>query len=224
MVNRIWLHLFGRGLVPSPDNFGAAGQRPSHPELLDTLAVSFMDEQWSVKKLIRRIVLSRAYQLASTHDAHGFEVDPDNTLIWRMSPRRLEAEALRDAVLAISGRLDLRPPVGSPVARAGEGPAGPARGFNDDTLDRHRSVYLAVVRDQLPESLTLFDFADPSLVMGERSTTSGPSQALYLMNNSFLIRQAEAAANRVRAATTDDDTRIEAAYLRFLARTPTDAV
>ena len=133
MVNRIWLHLFGRGLVPTPDNFGAAGQRPSHPELLDTLAVSFMDEGWSVKKLIRRIVLSRAYQLASTHDAHCFEVDPDNTLIWRMSPRRLEAEALRDAVLAISGRLDLEPPVGSAVARAGEGPAGPARGFNDDS-------------------------------------------------------------------------------------------
>ena len=125
MVNRIWLHLFGRGLVPTPDNFGAAGQTPSHPELLDALAVSFMDESWSVKKLIRRIVLSRAYQLGSTHDAHSFEVDPDNTLIWRMSPRRLEAEALRDAVLAISGQLDLEPPVGSAVARAGEGPARP---------------------------------------------------------------------------------------------------
>ena len=223
MVNRIWLHLFGRGLVPTPDNFGTAGQRPSHPELLDTLAVSFMDEGWSVKKLIRRIVLSRAYQLASTHDAHSFEVDPDNTLIWRMSPRRLEAEALRDAVLAISGRLDLEPPIGSAVARAGEGPAGPARGFNDDTQDRHRSVYLAIVRDQLPESLTLFDFADPGLVMGERSTTSGPSQALYLMNNPFLIRQAESAANRLRAAASNDDERIEAAYLRFLARTPTES-
>jgi hypothetical protein len=113
--------------------------------------------------------------------------------------------------------------VGSLVARAGEGPAGPARGFNDDTLDRHRSVYLAVVRDQLPESLTLFDFADPSLVMGERSTTSGPSQALYLMNSPFLIRQAEAAGNRLRAMPGDDNTRIEAAYLRFLARTPTPA-
>jgi cytochrome c553 len=223
MVNRIWLHLFGRGLVPTPDNFGTAGQRPSHPELLDTLAVSFMDEGWSVKKLIRRIVLSRAYQLASTHDAHSFEVDPDNTLIWRMSPRRLEAEALRDAVLAISGRLDLEPPVGSAAARAGEGPARPAGGFSDDTLDRHRSVYLAIVRDQLPESLTLFDFADPGLVMGERSATSGPSQALYLMNNPFLIRQAESAGSRLRAAASNDDARVEAAYLRFLARMPTES-
>jgi len=222
MVNRIWLHLFGRGLVPTPDNFGAAGRPPSHPELLDALAVLFMDENWSVKKLIRRIVLSRAYQLGSTHDTHHFEVDPDNTLIWRMSPRRLEAEALRDAVLAISGRLDLKPPVGSAVARAGEGPAGPFRGFNDDSLDMHRAVYLAVVRDQLPESLTLFDFADPSLVSGERSTTSGPPQALYLMNSPFVIRQAEAAASRLRGAKGDDDARVQAAYLRFLARPPTE--
>ena len=99
MVNRVWLHLFGRGLVATPDNFGAAGQAPEHPELLDTLAVSFMDQGWSVKKLIRQIVLSRAYQLASTHDAKNFEVDPDNTLVWRMSKKRLEAEAIRDAVL-----------------------------------------------------------------------------------------------------------------------------
>ncbi len=223
MVNRIWLHLFGRGLVPTPDNFGAAGQAPSHPELLDALAVSFMDQNWSVKKLIRRIVLSRAYQLGSTHDSHSFEIDPDNTLIWRMSPRRLEAEALRDAVLAISGKLDLEPPVGSAVARAGEGPARAGGGFNDDGLDHHRAVYLAVVRDLLPESLTLFDFADPSLVTGERSTTSGPSQALYLMNSPFVIRQAEAAGDRLRTISGDDDARIEAAYLRFLARPPTDA-
>ena len=182
-----------------------------------------MDEQWSVKKLIRRIVLSRAYQLASAHDAHCFEVDPDNTLVWRMSPKRLEAEAIRDAVLAISGRLDLVPPVGSAVARAGEGPAGPARGFGDDTLDRHRSVYLAIVRDQLPESLTLFDFADPSLVIGDRSTTSGPSQALYMMNSPFLIRQAEAAGNHLRTMPGDENARIDAAYLLFLARTPTNA-
>ncbi|MGO9464232.1 MAG: DUF1549 domain-containing protein [Isosphaeraceae bacterium] len=221
MVNRIWLHLFGRGLVPTPDNFGAAGQSPSHPELLDSLAVWFMKD-WSVKNLIRRIVLSRAYQLGSTHDTHCFEVDPDNTLIWRMSPKRLEAEALRDAVLATSGKLDLKPPVGSAVARAGEGPAGPMRGFNNDGLDMHRAVYLTVVRDQLPESLGLFDFADPSLITGERSTTSGPTQALYLMNSPFVIRQAEAAANRLCAARSDDDARIEAAYLLFLARSPTE--
>ena len=121
MVNRVWLHLFGRGLVPTPDNFGAAGQPPSHPELLDTLAVDFMADGWSIKRLIRRIVLSRAYGLDSAHDPRNFEADPDNALVWRMSKRRLEAEALRDALLSVGGRLDPEPPVGSAVARTGEG-------------------------------------------------------------------------------------------------------
>ena len=121
IVNRVWLHLFGRGLVPTPDNFGAAGQFPSHPELLDNLAVDFMNDGWSIKRMIRRIVCSRAYRLDSAHDAHNFEVDPDDALLWRMSPRRLEAEAIRDAMLSVSGRLAPEPPVGSAVARAGEG-------------------------------------------------------------------------------------------------------
>jgi len=223
MVNRIWLHLFGRGLVATPDSFGAAGQPPSHPELLDTLAVLFMHRGWSVKRMIREIVLSRAYQQSSGHDDHSFEIDPDDTLVWRMSKKRLEAEAIRDAILATSGKLILEPPVGSAVAAAGEGRAGPMRRFDQDGLDFHRAVYLPVVRDQLSESLTLFDFADPSLVTAERATTSGPSQALFLMNNPFVIRQAEAAALRILAAARDTDSRIEAVYLRFLARSPAEA-
>jgi hypothetical protein len=221
LVNRVWLHLFGRGLVPTPDNFGAAGQPPSHPELLNTLAVRFMDQKWSVKTLIRSIVLGHAYQLASSHDVTNFELDPDNILVWRMSPRRLEAEAIRDAVLAVSGKLNLEPPIGSAVAQIGEGLAGPARGFKQDGQHMHRAVYLPVVRDQVPESLALFDFADPSLATGERATTSGPSQALFLMNNPFVIRQAEAAGDRLRDVSSDEDTRIRSAYLRFLARTQT---
>jgi hypothetical protein len=223
MVNRVWLHLFGRGLVATPDNFGAAGQPPDHPELLDALAVTFMDHGWSVKDLIRQIVLSRAYQLASSHDARNFEADPDNTLVWRMSKKRLEAEAIRDAVLCASGRLALEPPVGSAVALAGEGLAGPNRRFNQDSQDMHRSIYLAVVRDQVPDSLALFDFADPSLVTGGRASTSGPPQALYLMNNPFIIRSAEAAADRLRAQSGTDETRVECVYLRFLSRKPTAA-
>jgi cytochrome c553 len=220
MVNRVWQHFFGRGLVATPDNFGMAGQAASHPELLDTLAVNFMSRNFSVKQLIREIVLSHAYQLASSHDRRAFEVDPDNTLIWRMSPRRLEAEALRDAVLAISGQLDLRPPIGSAVALAGEGPARPVRGFSQDSQDMHRAVYLPVVRDQVPESLALFDFADPSLVTGERATTSGPAQALFLMNSPFVIRQAAFAAAALQPQGETPEARIEAAYFRFLARKP----
>ena len=223
IVNRIWLHLFGRGLVPTTENFGAAGQPPSHPELLDHLAVSFMDQKWSVKQMIRRIVLSRAYQISSSYDSHNDEIDPDNALVWRMGKKRLEAEAIRDAVLSISGKLDITPPIGTPVARAGEGPANPGRLNLQDQSDVHRSVYLPVVRDQLPESLALFDFADPSIVTSERATTSGPSQALYLMNSPFIAKQAQDAADRLRANDGDEIHRIERAYLTFFARTPTVA-
>ena len=120
MANRVWLHLFGAGIVTTPDNFGASGVKPSNPQLLDTLAVTFMDEGWSVKRLIRRIVFSRAYQLSSQHDDKNYEVDPDNALVWRMARKRQDAESLRDSILAISGQLDRTPLVGSVVARAGE--------------------------------------------------------------------------------------------------------
>ena len=221
IVNRVWLHLFGRGLVPTPDNFGAAGQRPSHPELLDTLALDFMADNWSIKRLIRRIVLSRAYGLDSAHDPLNFEADPDNALIWRMSKRRLEGEALRDALLFVSGRLAAEPPVASAVARTGEGLAFFLRIAGLDASDTHRSVYLPVVRDSVLESLALFDFADPSLVTGERATTTGPAQALYFMNGAFVSRQAEALADRVRVREGDDAKRVDLAYRLALARSPT---
>jgi cytochrome c553 len=223
MVNRVWLHLFGLGLVPTPDNFGATGTPPSHPELLDMLSLDFMADDWSVKKLIRRLVLSRAYSLDSAHDARNFEVDPDNTLVWRMSQRRLEAEAVRDALLSVSGRLTLEPPVGTAVARMSEGLALFLRAATLDAADTHRSVYLPVVRDQVPDSLALFDFADPSLVTGMRSTTTSPAQALYFLNNPFVIRQAEAFAERVCAAESDEVRRIDRAYRLALARPATAA-
>jgi Protein of unknown function (DUF1553)/Protein of unknown function (DUF1549)/Planctomycete cytochrome C/EF hand len=222
IVNRVWLHLFGRGLVPTPDNFGAAGRPPSHPALLDNLAVEFMAQGWSIKRLIRRLVLSRAYRLDSANDPRNFEVDPDNALVWRMSQRRLEAEALRDAMLFISGRLVLKPPVGSAVARNGEGYAGFIRVAGLDASDTHRSVYLPVIRDQVLESLALFDFADPSLVTGERSSTIGPAQALYFMNSPFVIRQAEGLAERLRAVEGGDAGRARRVYRLAYARLPTD--
>jgi hypothetical protein len=221
MVNRVWLHLFGRGIVPTPDNFGADGARPSHPELLDTLAVDFMNDGWSIKGLIRRIVLSRAYGLDSTHDHRNFEADPDNVLVWRMSKRRLEAEAVRDALLFVGGRLATEPPVGSAVARVGEGLALFVRVEGLDVSDTHRSVYLPVVRDRVLESLALFDFADSSLVTGERATTTGPAQALYFLNGPLVIRQAEALADRVRAMEGDEALWVDRAYRIALARGPT---
>jgi cytochrome c553 len=201
LVNRVWLHLFGRGLVPTPDNFGTAGQPPSHPELLDQLAVSFMDHGWSVKALIRQIVLSRAYQLDSRFDARNFELDPDDVLVWRMSKRRLEGEALRDAMLAISGQLDRSKIQGSVVARSGEGYSNIALLASvAEAQGNMPSVYLGVLRANFLEALALFDFPDPSLVSSQRASTTVPAQGLYLLNSPFVMRNSEAAARQLQAA------------------------
>jgi hypothetical protein len=230
MANRVWLHLFGRGLVTSPDNFGAAGQKPSHPELLDYLAVTFMDDGWSVKKLIRRLVLSRAYQLDSRYDAKNHEVDPDNSLVWRMAKKRQDAESLRDGMLAVSGQIDLTPPKGSPVYRGGGesfiglgGGGGPGRpgGFGQQSPVT-RSVYLPAIRNQTPEALALFDFPETSMVMSERPTTTIPAQGLYLLNNPWVIRQSETAAGKLLEKEASDAERIKQGYLRFFGRTPSE--
>jgi hypothetical protein len=228
MVNRVWLHLVGRGLVPTPDNFGNSGLPPSHQALLDHLAVNFAEDGWSVKKLIRTVVTSHAYQLSTQRDEKNFEADPDNVLVWRMPKRRLEAEALRDTMLALGGKLDLNPPKGSPIERVGEGnvsfrfrgPGGGGAGGGDG--DEHRTVYQPIVRDSLPEMLTLFDFPDPSLLLGERATTTVPAQSLYLMNNPFVIRQAENLADRVLAGEGDDAARLTRAYQLCYSRPPAE--
>jgi hypothetical protein len=226
MANRIWLHLIGRGLVPTPDNFGASGLPVSHGALLDHLALSFSDNGWSVKKLVRTIVLSRAYQLSSRFDEKNFEADPDNVLVWRMPKRRLEAEALRDTMLSVAGRLDLTPPKGSPVAKGGEGNAGfrfrGGPGGDPIATDTHRTVYLAIVRDGLPEMLTLFDFPDPSLIIGERATTTVPAQSLYMMNNPFVIKQAEAMADKLLEGEGEADAKLKRAYQLCYSRPPSE--
>jgi hypothetical protein len=186
----------GNGIVASVDNFGATGQKPSHPDLLDHLALQFIAEDWSVKNLIREIVLSRTYQLSSDFESTAFTTDPENALRWRADKRRLDAEALRDAVLTISGSLEIEPPHGSVISEQSRNLLGGR--FADtagiDTTSPHRSVYLPIVRSQVPDSLELFDFADPSMVMGQRESTTVPSQALFLMNSAFIRTQAEAMA------------------------------
>jgi hypothetical protein len=175
----------GQGIVPTADNFGVMGLPPSHPELLDHLALSFMENGWSVKKLIKQILLSRAYQMSSTHDAKNYALDPDNKHRWRMDQRRLDAEAIRDAMLAVSGTLDLYPIDGSPIARVSEGRFGLLQLLSQFTSQPYpyRSIYLPIIRDQIPEFLSVFDFPDASLVNGQRDTTNVPSQSLFLMNN-----------------------------------------
>ena len=222
MANRVWLKLMGEGIVPTPDNFGLMGMAPSHPELLDHLAVAFMEDGWSVKRLIRRIVTSRAYRLAAVHDAANFAIDPDNRLRWRMDQRRLDAEAIRDAMLAVSGRLDLTPVPGSPVARVREDRQGIAQLVA--ALRREpihcRSIYLPIVRDQLPEFLAVFDFPDASLPSGRRDATNVPAQGLFLLNHPEVVELARSFADRVSALPGSTEDHWAVAFEAALGRRP----
>ena len=227
MVNRIWSHLFGAGLVTTVDNFGTSGEPPSHPELLDHLTVLFKANGWHIKQMVREVVLSRTYRQASTFQVEAFERDPTNRLLWRVSKRRLEAEAIRDAMLAVTGELDGTRPEGSLVGRViGDRPIsliGLDKRLPPD-LDGspHRSVYLPVIRDRLPDVLDLFDFAEPSLVTGERATTNVPIQAHYLMNSPFVQARSGALADRLMRESDQLEERVGRAFLLCFGRVPDD--
>ncbi len=225
-VNRVWHHLFGRGLVRTVDNFGSTGAEPSHPELLDALAVRFVEGGWSVKRLIRTIVLSRTYGLSTDHHDANYEADPDNVRRWRMSPRRIEVEAFRDAMLAVSGTLEVEPPSGSPVERLRSAELGRRGGPIDlwSDLRHRRSVYIPVVRGMVPPMFEIFDFAEPTLVKGNRDITTVPTQALFLLNNPYVRELAASAAKRVLAAEgLDTRGRVRHAYELAFARLPSPA-
>ncbi len=226
MVNRVWQHLFGQGLVTTVDNFGTTGDRPSHPELLDYLAGRFVREGWSVKKLVRALVLTHAYQLSADAPAANTAVDPANRLVWRHSPRRLEAEEIRDATLAAAGTLDPNRPEGSPakdlkVMELTDTGAEAKRLAAQALASTHRSVYLPLLRGLVPRSLEVFDFAEQGMVTGCRDTTTVVTQALYLLNDPFVRRQALALAGRVRRDEGDDSGRVALAYRLTLSRQPT---
>ena len=225
LVNRVWYQLFGKGLVRTVDNFGATGDRPTHPGLLDHLALRFMHDGWSVKKLVRSIVLSRTYRLASTYEETSYAVDPDNHLVWRMSQRRLEVEAFRDAMMSFSGTLDLEAPTGSIVSSFNVGEIGRNPRADGDTITgNHRSVYLPILRSSLPTILETFDFADPSMVKGARDVTTVSTQALFLLNSDFVREQSRVAAQRVLSRNgLDDRGRIEFAYRLAYSRAPSKA-
>ena len=223
-ANRVWQHLFGRGLVASVDNFGELGEKPSHPELLDQLALQFVRDGWSVKKLVRSLVLTRAYGLASSHVAKSYEADPDNIYLWRHSPHRMDSDQIRDAILAVSGQLDLEPMSTSIVAKSPEevvqqGRLNPATFADAQT--RNRSIYLPIVRNAMPEALELFDAPDPSLVIGVRDVTTVPSQSLFLMNSQFLVQQSRHFAERLLAVgDLGDSARVALAFRIALNRDP----
>jgi len=223
MVNRLWHHLFGRGLVASVDNFGVLGEAPTHPELLDHLADRFVKEGWSLKRLIRELVLSSTYHMASESAAEADKVDPSNLLLHRMRLRRLEGEAIRDAMLAVSGRLSAKvygPSV--PIYRTAflDGRGRPGSGPLDG--DGRRSLYLAVRRNFLSPLLLAFDTPIPFSTVGRRSVSNVPAQALILLNDPFVHQQAEVWAKRVLARPGTAAERVEGMYVSAFGRPPTD--
>lgn len=222
LVNRVWQQLFGAGLVTTPDNFGHLGSAPSHPELLDYLAIRFATEQhWSVKKLIRSLVLTRVYQLSSQFDPKANEIDPSNVLLWRATPRRLPAESIRDSILASNGRLDLEPLNGAVTADFGDGYYGVNIWPTDFPTDfRKRSLYLPLPRDVVPEELSLFDFPNPNLVTARRENTISPKQALYMLNNPFVQTESVHLARLLLGKKASNEQRIKEAYQRTLLRDP----
>jgi hypothetical protein len=276
MVNRIWQHLLGQGIVTSMENFGVTGQPPSHPELLDHLAAQFMASNWSIKTMIREIATSRIYRMKSTYNEQYHELDPDNALVWRANPRRLDAEAIRDAMLSISGEIEFDRPRGSEVAKAGytrvqggflgnprdiarkafeqaaknartaggpqfrgpagrpfqrgrRGGAGPVPGeiarqvTNQLDMEntKFRSVYLPIVRNEEPRSLEVFDGADSSAITGQRESSNTANQALYMMNNRFVIQQSESFAQRITEVSSKPAEQINYAFLLAYGRPPT---
>ncbi len=220
-VNRIWSHLFGRGLVASVDNFGHSGNTPTHPELLDYLARTFQDSGWSTKQLIKHLVTSRTYRLAAQNQPEAYKQDPQNTTYWRFNRRRLEIEPLHDALLQLGQQLNLERPASSVVARIGEGEVG--RGINTKPLNepfRHRGIYLPVLRTAMIDLHKTFDFPDPGNIQGQRDTTNVPTQSLFLLNSPLVIDMAQELSQRITADAQTTPERVTQAYLWIFGRKP----
>jgi hypothetical protein len=204
VVNRLWQHLFGRGIVATPDNFGRLGELPTHPELLDLLAARFLENRGSLKSMIRLMATSRAFRLDSHPDAAALAKDPQNLLLSHYSSRRLEGEAIRDGMLALTGKIDLA--MGGPPTDGGS---------------YRRSVYVRVVRNNLDPFLAAFDVPVPSSCRGRRDSTNVPAQSLGLMNDPMVARWAADWAQR--HAALDPDAAIARMFLEAYGRAPSAA-
>ena len=208
-VNRVWMHHFGKAIVRTPSNFGKLGEKPTHPQLLDWLAVRFMQNGWSLKQLHRDIMLSSAYQMSSQFDEQKFAADGDNRLVWRMNPRRLDAEAWRDSLFAVTGKLD-RKLGGKPT----------------DKIDApRRTMYLNASRNGdrfgSDEFLRLFDFPAPRGTVAQRTQNVVPQQYLFMMNSPFMVQRAKAFIGVLNSKTKDNAQKIEQAYRLLYGRVPT---
>jgi len=205
IVNRVWAHHFGRGVVATPSNFGAMGERPSHPDLLDWLAARFVDRGWSLKSLHREIMLTSAYAQSSQPSAKALDVDPENVALSHFGRRRLEVEAWRDAMLAVTGELD--PTIGGASVDL------------SSSDNRRRTLYAKISRHRLDDLLRQFDFPDPNLTSDKRTVSTVPLQGLFVLNSDFMNRRAEALAVRLTKDTKEsDEARIRRAFVRLYGR------
>ncbi len=209
IVNRVWKHHFGQPLARTPSNFGVIGEKPTHPELLDWLAATFVENGWSLKKLHRLILLSSTWQMSSRYDAAGFAADGENRLLWRMNPRKLEVESWRDSLLAVTGELD-RTLGGPPTERILE--------------TNRRTLYSKISRNGdrflSDEFLRLFDFPAPRSTSELRTTSTVPQQHLFMINSAFMAARAKALAARLQRESTEDRARIAHAYELLYSRSP----
>ncbi|MEI7688155.1 MAG: DUF1553 domain-containing protein, partial [Planctomycetota bacterium] len=206
MVNRVWQRHFGRGIVGTSSNFGELGDRPTHPELLDYLAVRFMDQNWSLKALHREILLSNVYQTSADASPENLTKDADNRWLWRRERSRLDVESWRDAMLAVSGKLD--PALG-----------GPTFDLNNASIGR-RTVYAKISRHDLNATLRLFDFPDANITSEKRTVTTVPQQQLFALNSPFVVESAKAFAARLQKEAPSDDLRLRRAYALAFGRQP----
>ncbi|MCH2114105.1 MAG: PSD1 and planctomycete cytochrome C domain-containing protein [Pirellulales bacterium] len=218
LANRIWQHLLGHGIVRSSDNFGNSGNLPTHPELLDYLAVRLIQNGWSTRQLVREIVLSRTWRMASEGgDPDGDRLDIENELLWRAHKRRLNAEALRDSILMLSGTLDSDSEKGGPSL-----PPGLKSAIDFEFTSMKRSIYIPVFRNRLYEIFGTFDFANPNFVVSKRFESTIPTQSLYLMNSPFIHHQAQVAAQQFLEKPADTAAATRWTYRHILCRSPSD--
>ena len=222
-VNRVWQWHFGQGLVPTSSDFGTRGEAPSHPELLDWLTSQFVASGWKVKALHRLIMRSRTYQLASDDHAENLKLDPENRWLWRASRRSLDAESIRDAMLAVSGRLDRSPASPHPFPPVDTWGFTIHAPFHAVYDSNHRSIYLMVQRNRRHPFLALFDAADPNQSIAERQPTTTPTQSLFLMNSPFVHEQSAAFAQRLLAVEGDAATRVRSAFELAHGRIPSES-
>ena len=209
MANRIWQYHFGRGIVNTPSNFGILGERPTHPQLLDYLARTFIDNNWSIKHLHREIMLSATYQLSTATSDENAEIDADNLYVWQMKQRRLDIEAWRDGLLEVSGRLD----------KTLEGPSTNLA----DANNVRRTIYAKISRHELDGLLRLFDFPDANISSAKRTETTVPQQQLFVLNSPFMIQQAKSFSERLHNEAPDSDaSRVQLGFQLAYGRLPSE--